>query len=50
VLLAECGISERVRSKILVLHAVDMMWNYEDRLQSSWTHLITSSRNFVEVR
>jgi hypothetical protein len=24
--------------------------NYEGRLQSSWTHLITPSRNFVEVR
>jgi hypothetical protein len=24
--------------------------NYEGRLQSSWTHLITQSRNFVEVR
>jgi hypothetical protein len=23
---------------------------YEGRLQSSWTHLITPSRNFVEVR
>jgi hypothetical protein len=23
---------------------------YEDRLESSWTHLITPSRNFVEVR
>jgi hypothetical protein len=23
---------------------------YEGRLQSSWTHLITTSRNFVEVR
>jgi hypothetical protein len=23
---------------------------YEDRLQISWTHLITSSRNFVKVR
>jgi hypothetical protein len=26
------------------------MYIYEDRLQSSWTHLITPSRNFVEVR
>jgi hypothetical protein len=24
--------------------------SYEGRLQSSWTHLITTSRNFVEVR
>jgi hypothetical protein len=24
--------------------------NYESRLQSSWTHLITASRNFVKVR
>jgi hypothetical protein len=23
---------------------------YEGRLQSSWTHIITPSRNFVEVR
>jgi hypothetical protein len=23
---------------------------YEGRLQSSWTHLITPSRSFVEVR
>jgi hypothetical protein len=23
---------------------------YEGRLKSSWTHLITPSRNFVEVR
>jgi len=26
------------------------VWKYEGRLQSSWTHLITPSRNFVEVR
>jgi hypothetical protein len=29
-----------------LLHVV----SYEGRLKSSWTHLITPSRNFVEVR
>jgi hypothetical protein len=27
-----------------------MNWSYEDRLKSSWTHLINLSWNFVEVR
>jgi hypothetical protein len=37
-----------------VVRVIKSRWDYrsmyEGRLQSSWTHLITPSRNFVEVR
>jgi hypothetical protein len=33
-----------------VFFSVSDFKNYEDRLKSSWTHLITPSRNFMEVR
>jgi hypothetical protein len=40
---------KRVRRSSHVLQR-NQRWIYEGRLQSSWTHLITPSRNFVEVR
>jgi hypothetical protein len=50
-----CGSCDmHIRTLLIKLHisCEDVIHgsSYEGRLQSSWTHLITPSRNFVEVR
>jgi len=36
-------------SKYTLYRDVYLLSKYEGRLKSSWTHLITPSRNFVEI-
>jgi hypothetical protein len=44
------GDDEAMQPSIMQLGHVGPRLIYEGRLKSSWTHLTTPSRNFVEVR